>query len=272
MIELIKVIFLGIVEGITEWLPISSTGHMLLVDHFLQLNQSAAFKEVFFVVIQLGAILAVMICYWKQMIPIRWTDLEGISIQWNVIGMWMKVAVACIPGAVVTFLFDDWVEANLHTPMVIATTLILYGICFLVFDGKRVRKVRIENLEQITYSVAFGVGLFQTLAIIPGTSRSGAAILGALLLGVSRVAAADFVFFLAVPVMFGWSLVKLIKFGFVFTTPEILTLLAGSVTAYLVSLIVIRFFLKYVKKHDFRLFGWYRIILGILVLFTVFYF
>ena len=134
-VEWIKVVILGIVEGITEWLPISSTGHMLLVDQFLQLNQSAAFKEVFFVVIQLGAILAVMICYWKQMIPIRWTDVEGISIQWNVIGMWMKVAVACIPGAVVTFLFDDWVEANLHTPVVIATTLILYGICFLVFDG-----------------------------------------------------------------------------------------------------------------------------------------
>lgn len=269
MIELIKVIFLGIVEGITEWLPISSTGHMILVDQFLQLNQSAAFKEVFFVVIQLGAILAVVVLYWKRMVPAGWSDAGGFAIKRDVIRMWLKVAVACIPGAVVTFLFDDWMEEHLHTPCVIAATLIFYGICFLVLDGKRAPKARVESLEQITYPVALGVGLFQALAIVPGTSRSGAAIVGALLLGVSRVAAADFVFFLAVPVMFGWSLVKLVKFGLVFSTPEILTLLTGSVTAYLVSVVVIRYFLKYVKNHDFRIFGWYRIFLGILVITSI---
>ncbi|MGN0343302.1 MAG: undecaprenyl-diphosphate phosphatase [Roseburia sp.] len=266
MIELIKAIFLGVVEGITEWLPISSTGHMLLVDRFLQLKQSAAFKEVFFVVIQLGAIMAVVVLYWKRMVPAAWSETGKLSVKWDVVRLWMKAAVACIPGAVVTLLFDDWMEQHLHTPVVIAATLILYGVWFLVVERRKKRKVRIESLEQITYPVALGIGLFQVLAIVPGTSRSGATILGALLLGVSRVAAADFVFFLAVPVMFGWSLVKLVKIGFLFTTPEIFILLAGTVTAYLVSLVVIRYFLKYIKNHDFRVFGWYRIVLGILVL------
>lgn len=264
--ELIKVIILGIVEGITEWLPISSTGHMLLVDQFLSLEQSQAFKEVFFVVIQLGAILAVVVLYWDRMIPVAWSRREKVVLRPDVIRLWMKVATACVPGAAVTFLFDDWVEDHLHTPVVISAALIFYGIWFLVLEKKWKGQIRIQSLEQLTYPMALGIGCFQALAIIPGTSRSGAAILGALLLGVSRVAATEFVFYLAVPVMLGWSLVKLVKFGFVFSTPEIMTLLVGCVTAYLVSLLVIQIFLKYVKGHDFCAFGVYRILLGVVVL------
>lgn len=225
-IEVLKVIFLGIVEGITEWLPISSTGHMLLVDEFLQMNVSEAFKDMFFVVIQLGAILAV-----------------------------------------VTILFDDYIEAHLHTPTVIAAALILYGVGFILIENwNKTRTPKVQTLAEITYRTAFLIGLFQVLSIIPGTSRSGSTIIGALLIGVSRVAAAEFTFFLAVPVMFGLSLLKLLKFGLVFTTPELVTLVVGSLVAFLVSLVVIKFLMGYIKKHDFKVFGWYRIVLGGVVL------
>ena len=266
-IEILKVIFLGIVEGITEWLPISSTGHMLLVDEFLQLNASDSFKEMFFIIIQLGAILAVVVLYWNRMFPFQFKDKAKPVIRKDIFSLWFKVVVACIPGAAVTILFDDYIEAHLHTPVVIAIALIFYGVAFILIENwNKKRKVRVESLNDITYQTAFFIGLFQVLAIIPGTSRSGATIIGALLIGVSRVAAAEFTFFLAVPVMFGWSLIKLIKFGFAFSAQELCVLGLGCVVAFAVSVVVIRFLMGYIKKHDFKVFGWYRIILGAIVL------
>lgn len=266
-IEVLKVIFLGIVEGITEWLPISSTGHMLLVDEFLQMNVSEAFKDMFFVVIQLGAILAVVILFWEKMWPFQRKTPTQPAVRWDTIQMWCKVVVACIPGAVVTILFDDYIEAHLHTPTVIAAALILYGVVFILIENwNKTRTPKVQTLAEITYRTAFLIGLFQVLSIIPGTSRSGSTIIGALLIGVSRVAAAEFTFFLAVPVMFGLSLLKLLKFGLVFTTPELVTLVVGSLVAFLVSLVVIKFLMGYIKKHDFKVFGWYRIVLGGVVL------
>lgn len=266
-IEVLKVIFLGIVEGITEWLPISSTGHMLLVDEFLQMNVSEAFKDMFFVVIQLGAILAVVILFWEKMWPFQRKTPTQPAVRWDTIQMWCKVVVACIPGAVVTILFDDYIEAHLHTPTVIAAALILYGVGFILIENwNKTRTSKVQTLAEITYRTAFLIGLFQVLSIIPGTSRSGSTIIGALLIGVSRVAAAEFTFFLAVPVMFGLSLLKLLKFGLVFTTPELVTLVVGSLVAFLVSLVVIKFLMGYIKKHDFKVFGWYRIVLGGVVL------
>ena len=209
-IEIIKVIFLGIVEGITEWLPISSTGHMLLVDEFIKMNVSADFKEMFFVVIQLGAILAVVVLFWNKMFPFQFKDKSKPVIEKDIFSMWFKVVVACIPGAVVTILFDDFIEAHLHTPIVIAITLIVYGIAFIVIERwNKTRTPKVLTLNDITYKTAFIIGLFQILSIIPGTSRSGSTIIGALLIGVSRVAAAEFTFFLAVPVMFGLSFLLL---------------------------------------------------------------
>ncbi len=266
LIELLKVVFLGVVEGVTEWLPISSTGHMLLVDEFLQMNVSPAFKEMFLVVIQLGAILAVVLLFWEKMWPFQGRD-KGPAVKLDTIRMWCKVVVACIPGAVVTILFDDWIEAHLHTPVVIAGALILYGVAFLLIENwNRTRTPKVKSLEDITYRTAFLIGLFQVLSIIPGTSRSGSTIIGALLVGVSRVAAAEFTFFLAVPVMFGLSFLKLLKFGFVFTGAELVTLGVGCAVAFLVSVLVIKFLMGYIKKHDFKVFGWYRIALGIVVL------
>lgn len=265
--EMLKVIFLGIVEGITEWLPISSTGHMLLVDEFIKLDMTDSFKEMFFVVIQLGAILAVVLLFWKKMFPFQFKDKTQPVIRKDIFSLWFKVVVACIPGAVVTLLFDDYVDAHFHTPLVIATALIFYGFAFILIENwNKKRKVRVESLNDITYQTAFLIGLFQVLAIIPGTSRSGATIIGALLIGVSRVAAAEFTFFLAVPVMFGWSLIKLIKFGVAFSSQELCALGLGCVVAFAVSVVVIRFLMGYIKKHDFKVFGWYRIILGAIVL------
>ena len=267
LIELLKVVFLGIVEGITEWLPISSTGHMLLVDEFLQLNASDAFKEMFFVVIQLGAILAVVLLFWDKMFPFQFRNKQHSVIRYDVFSMWFKVVVACIPGAVVTILFDDYIEAHFHTPVVIAATLILYGIGFIVIERwNKSRRPVVDRLEQITYKVAFLIGLFQVLSIIPGTSRSGSTIMGALLIGVSRTAAAEFTFFLAVPVMFGLSALKLLKFGLAFTGAELIILLVGCAVAFVVSLVVIKFLMSYIKRNDFAVFGVYRIILGIVVL------
>lgn len=267
VIELLKVVFLGIVEGITEWLPISSTGHMLLVDEFIQMNVSDAFKDMFFVVIQLGAILAVVLLFWNKMWPFRKKTAHHGPVKWDTIQMWLKVVVACIPGAVITLLFDDYIEAHLHTPTVIAAALIIYGIAFIVVENwNKSRTPKVNTLAEITYGTAFLIGLFQVLSIIPGTSRSGSTIIGALIIGVSRVAAAEFTFFLAVPVMFGLSLFKLLKFGFVFTQTELVTLAVGCVVAFLVSVVVIKFLMSYIKKHDFKVFGWYRIVLGVVVL------
>ena len=248
-VEMLKVIFLGIVEGITEWLPISSTGHMLLVDEFIRLDMTDSFKEMFFVVIQLGAILAVVLLFCKTQ-PV---------VRKDIFSLWFKVVAACIPGAVVTLLFDDYVDAHFHTPLVIAAALIFYGFAFILIENwNKKQKVRVESLNDITYQTAFLIGLFQVLAIIPGTSRSGATIIGALLIGVSRVAAAEFTF--------GWSLIKLIKFGIAFSAQELCVLGLGCVVAFAVSVVVIRFLMGYIKKHDFKVFGWYRIILGAIVL------
>lgn len=266
-IEILKAIFLGIVEGITEWLPISSTGHMLLVDEFLTLNMSDSFKEMFFVVIQLGAILAVVVIFWKKMMPFQFKDKSKPVIKRDIFSLWMKVVVACIPGAVVTLLFDDYIEAHLHTATVIALALIIYGIAFIVIEQWNKRRVpTTKTLNDITYKTAFIIGLFQVLSIIPGTSRSGSTIVGSLIIGVSRVAAAEFTFFLAVPVMFGLSAIKILKFGLSFTAPELIILFAGTLVAFIVSLFIIKFLMGYVKKHDFKVFGIYRIILGIIVL------
>ena len=266
-IEALKVIFLGIVEGITEWLPISSTGHMLLVDEFLQLDMSGTFKEMFFVVIQLGAILAVVVLFWDKMFPFQWKDRSRSVVKKETFSLWFKVVVACIPGAVVTILFDDYIEAHLHTPVVIAAALIIYGAAFILVENWNKRRTpRIGRLTDITYSTALMIGLFQVLSIIPGTSRSGATIVGALLIGVSRVAAAEFTFFLAVPVMFGLSGLKMLKFGLDFTAPELAVLVLGMAVAFAVSVLVIKFLMSYIKKHDFKVFGWYRIVLGVVVL------
>ena len=265
--DLLKVIFLGIVEGITEWLPISSTGHMLLVDEFLKMNMTDDFKEMFFVVIQLGAILAVVVLYWKRMFPFQFKDKTKPVIQKDIFSLWFKVVVACIPGAIVTILFDDYIEAHLHTPTVIAIALIFYGVAFILIENwNKTRTPKINTLSDISYQTAFLIGLFQVLSIIPGTSRSGATIIGGLLIGVSRVAVAEFTFYLAVPVMLGLSLIKVIKFGFSFSGAELVTLGVGTVVAFVVSILVIRFLMSYIKKHDFKVFGWYRIVLGALVL------
>ena len=265
--EILKAIFLGIVEGITEWLPISSTGHMLLVDEFIKLNMSDAFKEMFFVVIQLGAILAVVLMFWNKMFPFELKDKTKPFIKKDIFSLWFKVVVACIPGAVVTLLFDDYVEAHFHTPTVIACALVFYGIAFIIIENWNKKRTPILNeLSEFTYKTALMIGLFQVLSIIPGTSRSGATIIGSLLIGISRSAAAEFTFFLAVPVMLGLSAIKVLKFGLAFTGAELVILGVGTLVAFLVSIIVIMFFMSYIKKHDFKVFGWYRIVLGILVL------
>lgn len=266
-LEILKVIILGIVEGITEWLPVSSTGHMLLVDEFISLNMSEEFKEMFFYVIQLGAILAVVILFWDKMFPFQWKNKKEPVIKKETFSLWFKVVVACIPGAVITLLFDDYVEAHFQTPIVIAFALIFYGIAFIVVERwNRKRIPKIKQLTDITYQTALYIGLFQVLSIVPGTSRSGATIIGALLIGVSRVAAAEFTFFLAVPVMIGMSFIKMIKYGLSFTSAELIVLVIGMGVAFIVSVLVIRFLMSFIKKHDFQLFGWYRIILGIVVL------
>ena len=265
--EILKVIFLGIVEGITEWLPISSTGHMLLVDEFVKLDMTEEFKEMFFILIQLGAILAVILLFWKKMWPFQLKDKTKPVIIKETFSIWFKVVAACIPGAVVTILFDDYVEAHFHTAPVIAATLVLYGIAFIVIEKwNKTKTPKVATLADITYRTAFLIGLFQVLSIVPGTSRSGATIIGALLIGVSRVAAAEFTFFLAVPVMLGMSALKILKFGLAFSTTELAVLILGMATAFVVSVLVIKFLMSYIKKKDFTAFGWYRIVLGVVIL------
>ena len=268
LVELLKTIFLGIVEGVTEWLPVSSTGHMLLVDEFLRLDASEEFKSVFFYVIQLGAILAVVFLFWNQLWPFRRKPEGGLLVRRKSVSLWLKVVVACIPGALAAILLDDYIEAHFETPTVIAAALILYGVGFLVVERwNRGRKPRVGRVEEISYPTALGVGLFQVLSIIPGTSRSGACIIGALILGVARPAAARFTFQMAVPVMFGMSALKLLKYGFHFSGSELAILLVGMVVAFVVSMLVIRFLMNYIRKHGFEVFGWYRIALGIIILF-----
>ena len=268
MLEILKSIFLGIVEGITEWLPVSSTGHLLLVDEFLRLDAPKDFKDVFLYVIQLGAILAVVFLFWNQLWPFGKKPEGGVLVKKKTISLWLKVVVACIPGALAAVLLGDWIDAHLETPTVIAIALIVYGMGFLIVERwNRGREPQVRKVEEISYPTALGIGLFQVLSIIPGTSRSGACIIGALILGVARPAAARFTFQMAVPVMFGMSVLKLLKFGRAFTGSELGVLLVGTVVAFLVSMVVIRCLMNYIRKHGFEVFGWYRIALGIVILF-----
>ena len=268
--EIIKTIILGIVEGITEWLPISSTGHLILVGEFLDLDKSDEFKEMFDVVIQLGAILAVVVIFWKKLWPFGKKNNAhplnkspfGQMIKKDIFIMWFKVLVACLPAAVIGLILDDWIDKHLYN------ALIVFGIAFIIVENwNKGKKPKINTIAELTFNTAFIIGVFQLIAaIFPGTSRSGATIVGALIIGVSRTVAAEFTFYLAVPVMFGASLLKLVKFGFDFTGSELAVLLTGMVVAFLVSIFVIKFLMDYIKKHDFKVFGWYRIVLGVLVL------
>ncbi len=263
-IEILKVIFLGVVEGITEWLPISSTGHMILVDEIITLNVSAEFKELFLIVIQLGAILAVILLFWNKIFPFNFK--KGPVIKMDIMTLWLKIIVACLPATVMVLLFDDLIDRYFYNYITVAITLVVYGVLFIVIENRNKNKTpRIRTLSDITYKTAFLIGLFQLLSMIPGTSRSGATILGAIIIGTSRYVAAEFSFFLAIPAMFGYSLLKMIKFGFDYTSNEVLVLILGMLTAFVVSVIVIKFLMGYVKKHDFKVFGYYRIVLGFLV-------
>jgi len=264
--EIIKAFIFGIVEGITEWLPISSTGHMILLDEFLKLNVTDAFKEMFLVVIQLGAILAVVFLFWGKLFPFSFK--KGNFIKKDIFSMWFKIIVACVPAAAVGLLFDDKLNELFYNYQTVSIMLILFGILFIIIENRnKNKKPKINSLSEITYTLALIIGFFQLIAaVFPGTSRSGATIVGGLLIGISRTVAAEFTFFLAVPVMLGASLLKIVKFGFVFTRIETAILLTGFLTAFLVSIVVIKFFMGYIKKHDFKIFGWYRIILGAIVL------
>ena len=268
IIELLKAVFLGIVEGITEWLPISSTGHLILVNEFLNLRQSKDFIDMFNIVIQLGAILAVMVIYFKRLNPFQpGKTAREVQLTWQ---LWLKVVIACIPSAFFGLLLDDWMEAHLSNFFVVAIMLVVYGIAFIwIEDRNRRVEPRVTDLARMSYKTAFYIGLFQVLSIIPGTSRSGATILGGIIVGTSRSVAADFTFFLGIPTMFGYSGLKAVKYfidGNTLTGGQVAILLVASVTAFVVSLFVIRFLMNYIKKHDFTVFGKYRIVLGIIVL------
>lgn len=276
IVELMKSILFGIVEGITEWLPISSTGHMILLDEFIKLDVSAEFYSMFQVVIQLGAILAVVVLFLNDFFPFGKKNNQqplaqnGILsyVKWDKFMLWFKILVACVPAAVIGLLFDEQLEALFYNYQTVSIALIVFGIAFIIIENKNAQqRSKINSLADITFNTAFLIGVFQLIAaIFPGTSRSGATIVGALLLGVSRTVAAEFTFFLAIPVMFGASLLKLIKFGFSLTSAEFVILIVGMVVAFVVSIVVIKFLMSYIKKHDFKVFGWYRIILGIIVL------
>lgn len=288
VLELLKVIFLGIVEGITEWLPISSTGHMILVDEFIKLNVSEEFWGMFLVVIQLGAVLAVVVLEFKKIWPFH-RNLEGRASNWNYISenpglekiqrftdkyvdmtkiiLWLKIVVSCIPCIVIALPFNDWIEEHFNNYIVVSVMLIVYGVLFIIIEQyNRKRKPTIRSLNGITFKDALFVGIFQLLSVIPGTSRSGATIIGGILLGMNRKLAAEYTFFLAIPTMFGASFLKLLKFGFGFTMTEAVFLIVGMLVAFFVSIAAIKFLLGYIKKHDFTVFGWYRIVLGVLVL------
>ena len=288
VLEFIKVVILGIVEGITEWLPISSTGHMILVDEFIKMDMTTEFKDFFLVVIQLGAILAVVVLYWGKLWPfyirqipkkkkaqlacknpvarIALTFVEKFCDKDKWI-LWFKIVVACIPTIVIALPFNDFIEEKFNNYVVVAIALIVYGVIFILVENyNKRRKPTCTSLEDLSFATAIKIGIFQVLSVVPGTSRSGSTIIGGILVGTSRTVAAEFTFFLAIPVMFGASLLKLVKFGFAFTPAEILTLVTGVVVAFFVSVIASKFLMGYIKKHDFKAFGWYRIVLGILVL------
>ena len=266
ILEILKAVLFGIVEGITEWLPISSTGPMILLNEFVTLNVSEEFWEMFLVVIQLGAILAVVLLFWNKIFPVRFR--EKPVVQKDIFILWFKILAACVPAAVVGLAFDDVFDALFYNPWCVAIALIVFGIAFILIENRnKSASPKITTLEDITYRTALLIGVFQLLAaIFPGTSRSGATIVGALLIGVSRTVAAEFTFVLAIPVMLGASLLKLLKFGFSFSGAELTILAVGMIVAFVVSILVIRFLMGYIKKHDFKVFGWYRIVLGAAVL------
>ena len=267
-VEMLKAVLFGVVEGITEWLPISSTGHMILLDEFIQLQMSDAFKTMFNVVIQLGAILAVVVLYFPKLWPFKRGGKGLMSwVRMDTVSLWIKVVVAILPSAIVGIPLDDWMDAHLHTAPVVAAMLVIYGVAFILIERRQNphKRARVQSVELIDMRMALAIGLFQVLSLVPGTSRSGATILGGMLMGCSRAAASEFSFFLAIPTMTGASLIKVLKFGLSFTGAELLILLVGCVTAFVVSVVAIRTFIGYVKKHSFTAFGWYRIALGALV-------
>ena len=273
--DIIKSIILGIIEGITEWLPISSTGHLIIADEFIKLGMTDEFMEMFNVVIQLGAILAVVVIFWNKMWPFTADKTKGYNyitkgnglIKKDVMDMWFKVIAAMLPAAIVGIPLDNYFEAHFHNWQVVSAALIVYGILFIVIEKiNKSRKPKVTGIPELSYKTALLIGCFQALSLIPGTSRSGSTILGAMILGVSRVAGAEFSFFLAVPVMFGASLIKLLKFGFTFTGMELAVLAVGTLTSFIVSVIAIKFLISYVRRHDFSLFGYYRIALGVIVI------
>lgn len=266
MLEILKVIVFGIVEGISEWLPISSTGHMILLQEVLPLNVRESYWDMFLVVIQLGAIMAVVLLFWNKLFPFSFKEKPIIKI--DIFSMWFKIVVACIPAVVLELLWGDELEALFYNYQTVACMLILVGIVFIFVENwNRHRKPQITSIADISYKIALYIGIFQLIAaVFPGTSRSGATIIGALVLGVSRKVAAEFTFFLAVPVMFGASLMKLKDFGFAFSSNELMLLLVGMLVSFIVSIAVIRFLMGYIRKHDFKIFGWYRIVLGVIVM------
>lgn len=273
--DIIKSIILGIIEGITEWLPISSTGHLIIADEFIKLGMTDEFMEMFNVVIQLGAILAVVVIFWNKMWPFTADKTKGYNyitkgnglIKKDVMDMWFKVIAAMLPAAIVGIPLDNYFEAHFHNWQVVSAALIAYGVLFIVIEKiNKSRKPKVTGIPELSYKTALLIGCFQALSLIPGTSRSGSTILGAMILGVSRVAGAEFSFFLAVPVMFGASLIKLLKFGFTFTGMELAVLAVGTLTSFIVSVIAIKFLISYVRRHDFSLFGYYRIALGVIVI------
>lgn len=265
MLDVLKVIIFGIVEGITEWLPISSTGHLIILEELLKLNQSKAFFEMFQVVIQLGAVLAVVVIYFHKLNPFSPKKTQNQKMMtWQI---WIKVLIGCVPAGVVGLLFNDLIDKWLYHWYVVAITLIIYGILFIVVENyQKGRKPKVTRMSQLTVPMIMIIGVFQMLALIPGTSRSGATIVGALMIGVSRSLAAEYTFFLAIPVMFGASLVKLVKFGFAFTAMQAFLLVLGTVVSFAVSIVAIKFLMGYIRKNDFKIFGYYRIVLGIVVL------
>ena len=266
MIEVLKAILFGVVEGITEWLPISSTGHMILLDEFVKLNVSKEFLDLFLVVIQLGAILAVVVIYWNKLIPL--STKHGLHISRRKCKMWVKIIVASIPAGVVGILWDDVFTKYFYNYQTVAIMLILVGVVFIIIERSNKNKIeKIDSIDDISYGQAFLIGVFQMIAaIFPGTSRSGSTIVGSLMLGISRTAAAEFTFFLAVPAMFGGSAIKILKYSGGFNSAEVALLAIGMIVAFVLSIIAIKFLMSYIKKHDFKVFGWYRIVLGIAVI------
>ena len=264
MLDILKAIIFGIVEGITEWLPISSTGHLIILEELLKLDQGDAFFEMFQVVIQLGAILAVVVLYFHKLNPFSPTKTQKQKLMtWQI---WIKVVIGCLPAGVIGILFDDLIDKLFYHWYVVALTLIIYGVLFIVVENyQQGKEPRAAKFSQLSIQMVLIIGVFQMLAMIPGTSRSGATIVGALMIGVSRSLAAEYTFFLAIPVMFGASLLKLVKFGFAFTGMQVAVLLVGMVVSFGVSIVAIKFLMSYIKKNDFKVFGYYRIVLGVLV-------